>query len=174
MCECNQLNSLKACTGTQGEKDAWEMSMQVGHLLSSLKKTKDTSNTLVLSTGVIGQTLQMDKIQEGIHSLTANLESSPEAWELAAQAFMTTDTFPKLRVKVCTLPSGSTYRIAGIAKGAGMIHPNMATLLGVFVTDLNIDKATLKLAHKYAMDRSFNSISVDGDTSTNDSIITMA
>lgn len=87
---------------------------------------------------------------------------------------MTTDTFPKLRSATFTLPSGTTFRMAGITKGAGMIHPNMATLLGFIVTDARIAAPLLGKALKHAVDRSFNAISVDGDMSTNDTIAVLA
>lgn len=163
-------------------------------------KTQDEnqSSTLVMSTGVIGQLLPIDNILQGIktaHSSLSSAESSSDSkqhsgfadWELAARGFMTTDTFPKLRARTFTLPSFSpssssgtppTFRIAGIDKGAGMIHPNMgpphATLLALIATDAPVSPRSLQTALTYAVDRSFNSISVDGDMSTNDTLVAFA
>lgn len=164
-----------AVTGTKGLEDAWTMSEKV---------TKDQNvqgqgqgGTLVMSTGVIGQHLPIDKITSSIPDLTSNLSSSSSAWLGLAKAFMTTDTFPKLRAKEFQLNS-QTYRLVGIDKGAGMIHPNMGpphgTLLGVIATDAPIHPSALQSALTFAVDRSFNSISVDGDMSTNDTILCLA
>ncbi|KAH8830707.1 arginine biosynthesis bifunctional protein ARG7 [Flagelloscypha sp. PMI_526] len=146
-----------------------------------------SSETLVMSTGVIGQQLPISKIVQGIQSQSSTsidrtLGSSFESWERAAQAFMTTDTFPKLRSRTFSI-SGNEYRLVGIDKGAGMIHPRMstlpvsplhATLLACVVTDAPVSPRALESALAYAVDRSFNSISVDGDMSTNDTILALA
>jgi glutamate N-acetyltransferase/amino-acid N-acetyltransferase len=148
-----------------------------------LDRTKK-NETLVMSTGVIGQHLPIAKIIQGIRSQANNsstqLGSGFEAWERAAKAFMTTDTFPKLRSRAFTV-GGREYRLAGMDKGAGMIHPDMgpspslhATLLGCIMTDAAVSPRSLQSALTYAVDRSFNSISVDGDMSTNDTIILLA
>ena len=120
-------------------------------------------------------------IRSQVPSGTRTLGSTFEAWERAARAFMTTDTFPKLRARRFEI-NGKEYRIAGMDKGAGMIHPNMgppsgqlhATLLGCVLTDAPVSPRSLQSALNYAVDRSFNSISVDGDMSTNDTIIVLA
>ena len=114
----------------------------------------------------------MDKIPTA-HS---TLSSTHNAWLTTARAICTTDTFPKLLSQTFTLPSspGRTYNLAGMTKGAGMIHPNMATLLGVLCTDAPIEPSALQSLLKHAVSRSFNSISVDGDTSTNDTIAILA
>ncbi|KAI0083471.1 Arginine biosynthesis bifunctional protein ArgJ beta chain [Irpex rosettiformis] len=168
-----------AVTGTQGMQDAWAMVRATDALLDP---PPSASETLVMSTGVIGQTLPISKILTAIQSQsTSSLGSGFGAWEAAARAFMTTDTFPKLRARTFTI-RGKDYRLAGMDKGAGMIHPNMgppsgqlhATLLGCILTDAAVSPRSLQNALTYAVDRSFNSISVDGDMSTNDTIIVLA
>ncbi|KAL1703912.1 arginine biosynthesis protein ArgJ [Schizophyllum commune] len=167
-----------AVTGTQGMKDAWAMSRETDKAVLSAKGGANPS-TLVMSTGVIGQTLPIAKILDGIRASAGKLGSDFAAWEQAAKAFMTTDTFPKMVARTFTLGE-VTYRMAGIAKGAGMIHPDMApalphaTLLGCVVTDAAVAPKALQKALAYAVDRSFNSISVDGDMSTNDTIVALA
>lgn len=120
--------------------------------------------------------LPITKILDKIPTAHANLSASHDAWLTTAHAICTTDTFPKLLSRTFTLPScpGHTYTLAGMTKGAGMIHPNMATLLGVICTDAPIEPTALQLLLKHAVDRSFNSISVDGDTSTNDTVAILA
>ncbi|KAF9116984.1 hypothetical protein BGX27_007038 [Mortierella sp. AM989] len=158
-----------AVTGTKGLENAKEML----EALDSLTGHKRSS--LVMSTGVIGQHLKMDKILKGISDSKGYLGDQHEHWMDCAQAYMTTDTFPKLRSKVFQLPESKVeYRIAGITKGAGMIHPNMATLLGTIVTDLGVEPGLLQYALTHAVDRSFNAISVDGDMSTNDTVALLA
>ncbi|KAI9062617.1 arginine biosynthesis bifunctional protein ARG7 [Trametes sanguinea] len=175
-----------AVTGKQGMEDAWAMVRETDSLLPN---PPSSSETLVMSTGVIGQTLPISKILAGIRAQQVGkdrtLGSTLEAWERAARAFMTTDTFPKLRARTFTI-NGKEYRMAGMDKGAGMIHPDMgppasasagqlhATLLGCIFTDAAVSPRSLQSALTYAVDRSFNSISVDGDMSTNDTIIVLA
>ncbi|KAF8961964.1 arginine biosynthesis protein ArgJ [Flammula alnicola] len=176
-----------AVTGKQGIDDAWAMVKETDALRPSKLASKFEHETLVMSTGVIGQNLPISKIVEAIRSSNSVLGSDFSAWERAAQAFMTTDTFPKLRSRTFTI-GGVEYRMAGMDKGAGMIHPNMgpasttfagtkqlhATLLGCIMTDAAVSPRSLQSALTYAVDRSFNSISVDGDMSTNDSIYLLA
>ncbi|PSR76295.1 hypothetical protein PHLCEN_2v8527 [Hermanssonia centrifuga] len=188
-----------AVTGAQGMEDAWAMVKATDALLlpspvaaggqGGERDTATSGETLVMSTGVIGQTLPISKILSGIKSQSrTTFGSGFDAWERAARAFMTTDTFPKLRARTFTI-RGQEYRLAGMDKGAGMIHPNMgppsssspsstgqlhATLLGCILTDAAISPRSLQSALTYAVDRSFNSISVDGDMSTNDTIIVLA
>ncbi|KAG8839363.1 hypothetical protein FRC18_011474 [Serendipita sp. 400] len=177
-----------AVTGKQGLKDAWEMVSSTDSLLSKVMSNdstpKGSHSSLVMSTGVIGQNLPIAKILSAVRDLAPDsLDSTPEKWESAAQAFMTTDTFPKLRARTFEL-SGKEVRIAGIDKGAGMIHPDMgpaspapglhATLLGVIATDAAISPPVLQEALTYAVNRSFNSISIDGDMSTNDTVVVFA
>ncbi|KAL8861411.1 MAG: hypothetical protein Q9178_002284 [Gyalolechia marmorata] len=136
----------------------------------------DPSSTLVMSTGVIGQRLPISKILAAIPTAYSGLSATHTSWLLAARAICTTDTFPKLLSRTFTLPSspGTTYSLAGMTKGAGMIHPNMATLLGMLFTDAPIPAKTLQPLLTHAVDRSFNAISVDGDTSTNDTLAFLA
>jgi glutamate N-acetyltransferase/amino-acid N-acetyltransferase len=125
----------------------------------------------VASTGVIGEFLPMTKITTGIATAAGLLSAS--GWEPAAEAIMTTDIYPKLAV-VQEEIGGKTVTLAGIAKGSGMIHPDMATMLCFIVTDALIPAPMLKKALQAATDRSFNIITVDGETSTNDTILCMA
>lgn len=173
-----------AVTGKQGLEDAWAMVKATDALLPKSETSEDIHDTVVMSTGVIGQNLPISKILSGISSLVpSSLGSDFAAWERAAKAFMTTDTFPKLRARTFSL-GGQTFRMAGMDKGAGMIHPNMgpstgpgqlhATLLGCILTDAAVSPQALQSALTYAVDRSFNSISVDGEMSTNDTIIVLA
>lgn len=161
--------NANAVTGTQGLKDAQDMV----RVTDAVLENKEDS-TLVMSTGVIGQNLPIDNILQGIPKLAlSNLGSSHEHWIACAEAICTTDTFPKLVSKQFDI-NGITYSMAGLAKGAGMICPNMATLLGFFATDAPVSLNALNQIVKYAVDRSFNSISVDGDMSTNDTIVAIA
>lgn len=161
--------NANAVTGTQGLKDARDMVSVTDAVLEN-----KGSSTLVMSTGVIGNNLPIDNILAGIPKLALdNLGSSHEHWMNCAQAICTTDTFPKLVSKQFEL-NGHVYTLAGLAKGAGMICPNMATLLGFFATDAPVTASALQQIVRYAVDRSFNSISVDGDTSTNDTIVAIA
>lgn len=128
------------------------------------------SSVLVMSTGVIGVLPPRDKIFNGI---TKAVERLGDGWEEAAQAIMTTDTRHKIAsIEVMTI--NGPYRIMGLAKGSGMIAPNMATMLGVIVTDAKIDASTLNSALQTANQQTFNRIVVDGDTSTNDMVTVMA
>lgn len=180
-----------AVTGRQGLADAWAMARATDALLAPAPPPS-SSETLVMSTGVIGQTLPISKILTALRPhgpLTHTLGHGFTAWEATARAFMTTDTFPKLRARTLPLGNGRTYRIAGIDKGAGMIHPDMvgvprpstsapsaphATLLGCIATDAPVAPAALQKALDYAVQRSFNAISIDGDMSTNDTVVLFA
>ncbi|KAJ3043975.1 hypothetical protein HDV00_003502 [Rhizophlyctis rosea] len=161
-----------ACTGEEGLSNAWKMSKLVDDLLR-VEHVENATRTVVMSTGVIGQQLNMQKITDGIRQLVGKVQEGHEGWLAAAEGIMTTDTFPKLRSQEFSGASG-TYRMAGWCKGAGMIHPNMATMLSSVFTDAAISKECLDAALKYAADRSFNAISVDGDTSTNDTFSVLA
>ena len=132
--------------------------------------------SLVMSTGVIGQPLPIEKITTKIPELHASLGNTHDHWLRAARAICTTDTFPKLISRQFTLPSHpeTVYSIAGMTKGAGMIHPNMATLLSMITTDCKITPAATRTLLRAATDSSFNSISIDGDTSTNDTCALLA
>lgn len=135
-----------------------------------------TIRTLVMSTGVIGQRLPIDRIEAKIPTLVESLGNTHDHWLRSARAICTTDTFPKLLSRQFTLPSypGITFSLAGMTKGAGMIHPNMATLLGAICTDAPIEKNALKMLLSTATNSSFNRITIDGDTSTNDSVALFA
>jgi glutamate N-acetyltransferase/amino-acid N-acetyltransferase len=129
------------------------------------------NHVLVCSTGRIGVNLPIVKVEAGIKNMLGNL--SPKGGPAAAQAIMTTDTFAK-EVAVQFKAGGKTIRVGGIAKGAGMIQPNMATMLSFITTDAALPRATLQKALTRAVNQSFNRISVDGDTSTNDTVILLA
>ncbi|KAK6460952.1 hypothetical protein DFJ63DRAFT_336874 [Scheffersomyces coipomensis] len=161
--------NANAVTGSQGIKDAEDMVIVTDSVLEN-----SSNSTLVMSTGVIGNNLPIDNILSGIPKLAlTNLGNTHQHWIDCATAICTTDTFPKLVTKQFEL-NGVTYTLAGLCKGAGMICPNMATLLGFFVTDAPVTPSALQQILKYAVDRSFNSISVDGDMSTNDTIVAIA
>lgn len=164
-----------AVTGHGGMEDAKAMATATDKALG-VKEGASNPSTLVMSTGVIGQRLPIKKITDAIPSLKESLGNTHEHWLKAAQAICTTDTFPKLMSRTFTLPSqpDTTYSIAGMTKGAGMIHPNMATLLGIICTDVSIDQQSMQSILRSATNRSFNNISIDGDTSTNDTVALFA
>jgi glutamate N-acetyltransferase/amino-acid N-acetyltransferase len=155
-----------ACTGDAGMRDARRMTEIVAEYFNC-----DDREVLVASTGVIGVRLDMAKIESGIRTATAAL--SRKAGSRVAEAIMTTDTRPKLASRALRL-NGRRVTIAGVAKGAGMIHPNMATMLSFVTTDAAISKPALQAALREAVNRSFNRVSVDGDTSTNDTLAVLA
>ncbi|KAL8671307.1 MAG: hypothetical protein Q9168_004191 [Polycauliona sp. 1 TL-2023] len=173
-----------AVTGKGGLDDASSMGRAVDACFQASPASSpqepgsatNPSSTLVMSTGVIGQRLPISKILSAIPTAHSSLSTTHDDWLLAAKAICTTDTFPKLLSRTFTLPSSpnTTYSLAGMTKGAGMIHPNMATLLGMLFTDAPIPAATLQPLLAHVVDRSFNAISVDGDTSTNDTLAFLA
>jgi glutamate N-acetyltransferase/amino-acid N-acetyltransferase len=126
---------------------------------------------LPFSTGVIMETLPVERIEAGLHNALA--DRSPTNWARAAQGIMTTDTLPKAASRTVTI-GGREVHVTGISKGAGMIKPNMATMLGFVATDAAIDPSLLQPLVKAAADASFNRITIDGDTSTNDSFVLIA
>jgi glutamate N-acetyltransferase/amino-acid N-acetyltransferase len=128
---------------------------------------------VVCSTGVIGVPLPVERILKAAPGLAGALESSPRAFDGLTRAIMTTDTRPKRAAASCRI-SGRTVRVAGCAKGAGMIHPNMATMLSFVVTDAAVAPGVLDRALREVVARTFNCISVDGDTSTNDTLLVLA
>lgn len=162
---CNSGNA-NAATGASGMSNAQRMADTTAAAFGL-----DASEVLVASTGVIGQTLPVGKIAEAMPSLKA--ASGATQWADAAEAIMTTDTFPKAFAVDVAL-SGGAARIAGIAKGSGMICPNMATMLAFLGTDAAIDPSLLQELLAAANAVSFNAITVDGDTSTNDMAAIMA
>lgn len=155
-----------ACTGEQGMTDAVAMANITAEALKVAPE-----EVLVASTGIIGVTMPMDKVAAGIRSAVKAM--SVEGHQQTAQAILTTDTFSKICAYEFEL-GGKTVRIAGIAKGSGMIHPNMATMLGFVTTDAAISAPALKQALTEAVGVSFNMVTVDGDTSTNDMVGVMA
>lgn len=155
-----------ACTGATGLEAARATQRMAADALGV-----DPNQVLVLSTGVIGVQLDLLKMEEGIRLTASDL--SPKHGPSAAQAIMTTDTRPKQAAVRLVLPGGEVT-IAGMAKGSGMIHPDMATLLSVLTTDAAISPVLLDELLRGAVDRSFNRISVDGDTSTNDTVLVLA
>ncbi|KIW09628.1 arginine biosynthesis ArgJ, mitochondrial [Verruconis gallopava] len=165
-----------AVTGKGGLEDAIKMAEETDRCFDeNYSKDDGGSRTVVMSTGVIGQRLPIGKILSKIPTVHADLGSSHAHWLKAARAICTTDTFPKLLSRTFHLPnSDATYRIVGMTKGAGMIHPNMATLLGIICTDAPIANPALSTLLTSAVEKSFNSISIDGDTSTNDTVAILA
>ncbi len=153
-----------ACTGKQGMADAKETSRLVAESIGI-----PPDDVLVASTGVIGQTLPMELVRASIPLI----KMSRDGGHKFAQAIMTTDTVEK-EIAVRVKAGSNTFFIGGAAKGAGMIHPDMATMLGFLTTDAEVDLEFLREALKKAVDVSFNTISVDGDTSTNDMVLLMA
>ncbi|MCC7300049.1 MAG: bifunctional glutamate N-acetyltransferase/amino-acid acetyltransferase ArgJ [Verrucomicrobia bacterium] len=158
--------NANACTGEQGMADAEAMAA-----LTAGKLGIKPINVFVCSTGTIGKPLPMDKIAGGIELLFDDL--SPENGMDAAEAMMTTDLVSKTVTAEIEL-DGKTARITGLAKGSGMIEPNMATMLAFILTDAAVEKHALQCALRVAADMSFNRITVDGDRSTNDSVICLA
>ncbi|KAI9652522.1 MAG: hypothetical protein M1831_006713 [Alyxoria varia] len=167
-----------AVTGAGGVQDAEEMARVAGRSLSQTGGTnKEEESCLVMSTGVIGQRLPTGKVLAGIPALVPSLSPSHNGFLATASAITTTDTFPKLATRPpFILPSypRTPFHLSGMTKGAGMIHPNMATLLGILLTDAPISPAALQPLLKSAVSRSFNRISIDGDTSTNDTLAILA
>lgn len=157
-----------ACTGEEGYGYCMDMAEAVGN---EMQLPKDA--VLVASTGVIGRQLPMDIIKEGIEKLPKGLKPDEEAATLAAEAIMTTDTKSK-QVAVNFEIDGKVVTVGGMCKGSGMIHPNMATMLCFITTDCMIKKDLLQKALSEIVNDTFNMISVDGDTSTNDSVLLLA
>lgn len=161
--------NANAVTGAQGLRDAEQMARG---LESACNLPMDS--VFVMSTGVIGQKMPMEKIETGIRIASeAILTEAGEQGYAAAQAIMTTDLVPK-EAFAQTVISDRQISVGGMAKGSGMIHPNLATMLSVIVTDAAIEPATLNVALKRAVTHTFNRITVDGDTSTNDTVLILA
>jgi len=160
--------NANACTGQQGDHDNQAMAKTFADLLGATPE-----EVLVCSTGVIGVPLPMDVIIPGIQSTFLSLGRSATHGSDAADGIMTTDTFSKTITVTITL-SGHTITMSGMAKGSGMIHPNMATTLGFITTDAAISKKLLQKALSEVVLDTFNMVSVDGDTSTNDTLLVLA
>ena len=154
-----------ACTGERGMKDAKQTAKILAECIGA-----NPEQVLVCSTGRIGEFLPMEKIEKGIKQAVAVASNDDASSKAAASAILTTDTRPKTvlaRVEV----GGRTFSVAGMAKGAGMIEPNMATMLAFIVSDADVPQNVLKESLVYAANRSFNRMSVDGDMSTNDTVL---
>ncbi len=160
--------NANACTGVQGAKDTEEMAEIFGKLLNTPKE-----KVLVSSTGVIGVNLNMDKLRVGIPKVFNLIGTTHTHGEMALEGIMTTDTTKK-KIAVDFEIGGATVTIGGIAKGSGMIHPNMGTMLSFITTDANISKELLQKAVSGSVVDTYNMISVDGDTSTNDMTLVLA
>ncbi len=158
--------NANACTGRQGLRDALSMARTAAEQLGI-----QPEQVLVCSTGIIGRPLPLASVLAGIKDCASRLDHAVGGE--AADAILTTDSGPKEASRTVTI-DGIEYHVAGMAKGAGMIHPNMATMLALMATDAPVDAADLRALLKYAVDRSFNQISVDGDESTNDTAILLA
>ena len=160
--------NANACTGEQGLEDARRMAA-----LSAESAGCKAESFLVASTGVIGRPLPMPKLESGIRAAAGRLSADPDSFTLAARAILTTDTRIKTSSASVKLSQGEV-RILGFAKGAAMIGPNMATLLAFVLTDAAVSESDLARLAPKAADESFNSISVEGHTSTNDTLLILA
>ncbi|MCR4798829.1 MAG: bifunctional glutamate N-acetyltransferase/amino-acid acetyltransferase ArgJ [Lachnospiraceae bacterium] len=163
-----------ACTGEEGMKYCKETALTVQEEMGV-----DESSVLVASTGVIGMQLPMEKIKDGIKHMVPKLSDTLKSGENAAKAIMTTDTKKKEAAVTIKLPAAEgdgevTVTIGGMAKGSGMIHPNMCTMLSFLTTDVDIDQKLLQEALSATVEDTYNMISVDGDTSTNDTCLLLA
>lgn len=168
LCQAILINSgnANACTGSQGLEDCYTLSSSLS------RELKISENHLLLaSTGVIGTPLPVEKIIKKIPELVKNL--STDGWVDVVEAMMTTDTRPKMEIATCKI-KGRRVKLCGMIKGAGMIRPNLATMLSFLVTDANIEAPLLKKMLKEASERSFNRITIDGETSTNDTVLLLA
>ncbi len=157
-----------ACTGDEGYQNAIRMAEKTAQCFGLSQEM-----VLVASTGVIGKQLPMDRIEDGIELLAKSLGPDEAAATAAAEAIMTTDTAKKEIAVEFTLGE-KTVRIGGMCKGSGMIHPNMGTMLGFITTDASISKEMLQRALHSDVEDTFNMVSVDGDTSTNDTVFLLA
>lgn len=160
--------NANACTGQQGEQDAYSMRARTAQQFGLHE-----DEVAVASTGVIGELLKMDRLTSGIDKLAAVTGNTPEHAEAFCQSILTTDLVKK-EICVAVQVNGTTVHIAGAAKGSGMIHPNMATMLAFMTTDAKISSAHLHQLLRDTTNRTFNMITVDGDTSTNDMLVSMA
>jgi glutamate N-acetyltransferase/amino-acid N-acetyltransferase len=167
---CIAINSgvANACTGEQGDRDAAQMAAWAAEACGAR-----ADEALVMSTGVIGEMLPLDKIRIGLPKLAAELGTDEKSLERAARGMMTTDTVPKIRGRVVKI-GDQTITVTGIAKGAAMIGPNMSTMLALVMTDAALAKEDAQAALFDAVDESFNCISVDGHMSTNDTVLLVA
>ncbi|HVS40732.1 MAG TPA: bifunctional glutamate N-acetyltransferase/amino-acid acetyltransferase ArgJ [Candidatus Dormibacteraeota bacterium] len=158
--------NANACTGAQGFRDALQMSKAAGDACDL-----DPAQVLVCSTGVIGRPMPMPQVLSGVRAAVA--EMRPGGGEDLARAIMTTDTVPKQAVRRIEI-EGRTVVVGGVAKGSGMIHPDMATLLALVTTDAPVADGVLQPLLARVTDQTFNCVTVDGDTSTNDTLLLLA
>lgn len=161
--------NANACTGDRGWQDAQQMASWTATACGA-----SADQVLVMSTGIIGQYLPMDLIESGIQSAQGRLGHEQGDFERAADGITTTDRARKIAARSVGFADGSTVRLAAMAKGAGMIGPNMATLLGMVCTDARLSPETAQKLLQQAVDCSFNAISVEGHTSTNDTVLLLA
>ena len=164
---CNS-GIANACTGEEGYGYCRETAKAAAEVLHVPE-----NSVLVASTGVIGMQLPIEKLAAGVKQMAPELDGSLEAGKLAAKAIMTTDTVEK-EAAVQVEISGKTVTVGGMCKGSGMIHPNMCTMLGFVTTDVKISKELLQEALSQSIQDTFNMVSVDGDTSTNDTVLLLA
>jgi glutamate N-acetyltransferase/amino-acid N-acetyltransferase len=160
--------NANACTGEQGDRDAEQMAAQTAVVLGARPE-----QTLVMSTGVIGELMPMDKIAPGIKAAAGRLGADEDSLLAAARGMMTTDTRPKIATRTLTV-DGAQVTVCGVAKGAAMIGPNMATMLSLVMTDAALDAKDAQVALADAVEESFNCIAVDGHMSTNDTVLLLA
>jgi glutamate N-acetyltransferase / amino-acid N-acetyltransferase len=160
--------NANACTGARGDEDARWMTAEVARPLGCSEE-----DVLVCSTGVIGRFLPRTQLAAGIPAAVGRLASSPDAFRQAATAMMTTDTFPKMVTRSSQI-AGNKVTVSGVAKGAAMIAPNMATMLSVIMTDAPLGQQRVGAALRHAVERSFNCISVDGHMSTSDTVLLLS
>ena len=160
--------NANACTGDQGLQDAREMAALLAEKLEAAPES-----VLICSTGIIGHHLPMPVLRTGIPAAFEQLSDSSDSLELAARGIMTTDTYPKILSRTIQLETGSV-QLTGVAKGAAMIAPNMATMLAVIMTDLQLSEPQADELIHIAVNNSFNCISVEGHTSTSDSVLLLA
>jgi glutamate N-acetyltransferase/amino-acid N-acetyltransferase len=167
---CVIINSgnANACTGEKGYEDAEDITEQLASIISCSAR-----DVLICSTGVIGRFLPMQKFYQAIPSLPAAIGNTEAHLETAARSIMTTDTVPKFCHRQFMV-QGKKVTITGVCKGAAMIMPNMATMLGVIMTDAGLTKVQADVCLREAVNQSFNCISVEGHTSTSDSVILLA
>ncbi len=161
--------NANACTGEAGLRDAQRMTEYVASILNC-----SADEVLVMSTGIIGHKLPMEKVESGILSASKILDGGEVAFHSAADAILTTDQSRKIAVRNIRMANGYSYRIAGMAKGAGMIGPNMATMLGIILTDFPLTAQQVEQNLRRFANTSFNCIRVEGHTSTNDSLVLMS
>lgn len=165
--------NANACTGEKGFSDTRDTASYAAELLAARGIDTSAEQVLVCSTGVIGVPLPMDTVKEGIKTCVSGLSKELEAAKSAADAICTTDTFRK-EIAVEIEIDGKPIRIAGMAKGSGMIHPNMATMLSFITTDAELPASILQKLLGTTIIDTYNMISVDGDTSTNDTVLVLA